>query len=113
VQPDRHNAHIRRGPASRRQSPEVKADEAERLFNDPAFKRGFDGTEKAIVELIATSKHDGSPEFEACEREMCRTLRTLRSLKRAILITIQGQKLRVADFKPIDPDQDQEQANGS
>ena len=106
--PDRSNAHIRRGPASRRASPGVQADEAERLFNDPAFIRGFDGTEKALVDLIAQVKHDGSPEMFAAEQEMCRTLRTLRSLKRIISTTIQGQKLRLADFKPRDPEDDQE-----
>lgn len=106
AQPDRNNAHIRRGPASRRATPGVQANEAQRLFNDPAFIRGFDGTERALIDLIASVKHDGSPEMFAAEQEMCRTLRSLRSLKRIISTTIQGQKLRLADFKPQSDDQE-------
>ncbi len=98
AQPDTKNAHIRKG--GRRQAPEVLADEAQRLLDDPAFVRGFDTVRESMVRAITEFKHDGSPEADAYERECCRTLRTLTSLKRAIALGVQGQKLRLADFRP-------------
>lgn len=98
---DTQNAHIRqpsRQPV--RNSPGVQAHQADRLLNDPAFTRAFEQTEEAIVNLIAQTQSDGSAECEAAEREMCRTIRTLRGLKRVIMLTVQGHQLRLADFKP-------------
>ena len=95
---DPNNAHIRK--QGKRQSPEVKADEARQLLDNPAFQRAFDGLESSIVKLIVETPSDGSPEHEAAEREMCRSLRNLHALKSKLTLTVQNQQLRVADFKP-------------
>lgn len=107
MQANRKNAHVRRGRRGNtveavRQSVELQANEAEQLLNHPAFKRGFDATHDAIIKMICETPSDGSPEFEAAEREMCRSLRTLYSLKMTITKSVQKQKLRLADFKPTD-----------
>ena len=106
--PDTSNAHIRRGGTTRQREPEPSqfALDAGRLLDDPAFIRATETTEESIINLIVDGKHDGSPEFEAAEREMCRTLRTLRSLKRVLTKTLQGEKLRLADFKPREPEKE-------
>lgn len=98
--PDRGNAHIRK--TSKRESPDVKASEAQRLLDDPAFIRGFDAVREGCITELENIKHDGSEALEDYEREICRTLRTLNSVKRAIAMTVQGQKLRLADFKPTE-----------
>jgi len=100
AKPDANNAHIRKG--SKRQSPDIIANDAERLLKDPAFIRGFDGVRNGTIALIETTAHDGSPEFDAAEREMCRTLRTLASIRKDISLCVQNQTLRLADFKPLD-----------
>lgn len=93
------NAHVRRG-ASKRQSPDVQADEAKRLLDDPAFIRGFEAVHEGLINEISNLKHDGQEATDDYERELCRTLRTLNSVKRAIALGVQGQKLRLADFRP-------------
>lgn len=100
--PDTSNAHVRKGGA--RQSPNVQADEAQRLLDDPAFIRGFGAVREGVINELERIKHDGQPELDDYERELCRTLRTLHSVKRAIALGVQGQKLRLADFKPIEPE---------
>ncbi len=95
---DGKNAHIRKG--GKRQSPEVVADEAKQLLDNPAFQRAFDGLEASIVDLIVKTPSDGSPEHEAAEREMCRSLRNLHALKSKLAKTVQGQQLREVDFRP-------------
>lgn len=96
--PDTKNAHIR-GDQSRRESPDQKAAEAQRLMDDPAFIRGFDAVKEGLVNELSNLQHDGSPEVDAFEREVCRSLRTLQSLKRAISLGVQGQALRLAEFR--------------
>jgi len=99
------NAHLRRG-TSKRQSPDVQAEEAERLLNDPAFIRGFEAVHEGLINEIRNLKHDGQEVTDNYERELCRTLRTLGSVKRAIALGVQGQKLRLADFSPQAPTQE-------
>ena len=96
-QPDTKNAHVRKG---RRSSPDVEASEAQRLLDDPAFIRGFEAVREGMVNEIINLKHDGSNEMDEYERECCRTLRTLSSLKRAISLGVQGHQLRLAEFRP-------------
>ena len=103
AKPDTSNAHVRKR-GSRRQSPDVKADEAQRLLDDPAFVRGFEAVREGMVNEIINLKHDGQPETDDYERELCRTLRTLNSLKRAISLGVQGHKLRLAEFRPVGPE---------
>lgn len=93
------NAHVRTASA-KRQSPEVQTDEARRLLDDPAFQRGFNNVREGCVSLLENLQHDGSEATDAYEREICRTLRTMSRLKRTISLGIQGQELRLADFKP-------------
>lgn len=97
---DTKNAHLRGRQKSRRQAPDVQADEAQRLLNDPAFIRGFEAVREGIINEIDNLKHDGQEATDNYERELCRTLRTLKSVKRAIAIGVQGQKLRLAEFQP-------------
>ena len=97
---DTKNAHVRGKTRSRRQTPDVKAEDAQRLLNDPAFIRGFEAVKEGMINEIVNLKHDGQPQTDAYERELCRTLRTLNSVKRAIAIGVQGQKLRLAEFQP-------------
>lgn len=103
AQPDRKNAHIRQNV--KQEDKAQTASDANRLLNDPAFKRAFDATQEALVKQLVDMKHDGQPETDAFEREVCRSLRTLGSVKRALVISTQGQKLRAADFKPNQPDE--------
>ena len=98
---DTKNAHIRSNTRTRRQAPDVQADDAQRLLNDPAFIRAFDAVKEGMINEIVNLKHDGQPQTDAYERELCRVLRTLNSVKRAIAIGVQGQKLRLAEFQPL------------
>lgn len=93
------NAHVR-GESSARGSNEVQTADAERLLKDPAFQRGFDNLRNACVDMLENLQHDGSEATDACEREICRTLRTLSRLKRNISLGVQGHQLRLADFQP-------------
>ena len=95
---DTQNAHIRK--TRKRQSPEVQSEDAQRLLNDPAFERGFTAVREGMINEIINLKHDGSDELVAYEVECCRVLRTLESLKRAIAIGPQVNRLRLADFQP-------------
>ncbi len=95
------NAHVRKS-GSKRQSPDVKADDAQRLLNDPAFERGFNAVREGMIAEIINLKHDGSDETKAFEAECCRVLRTLESLKRAIAVGPQMQMLRLADFQTVE-----------
>ena len=110
-EPDRGNAHLRRerpepkarprgGDARRREQTDVKAAEAQRLLDDPAFVRAREVVREGLLTELEAIKHDGQSETDAYEREICRALRTLRSVTRAIQMTVQGQKLRLADFRP-------------
>lgn len=98
-QADKSNAHVRTD--SKRESPEAVADEAQRLLDDPAFKRGIELVREGLVRELETSKSDGSPEQEDFEREICRSLRSLRGVRHAIAACVQGQTLREAGFKPV------------
>jgi len=101
-QPDRSNAHVRRGG---RADPGVVAEEARRLLDDPAFQLGVNRVRDGLVAELENIKTDGSAEMEAYEREICRALRTLNTVTRAISTTVQGQALRMADFKPRTDDE--------
>ena len=98
--PDPKNAHIRRG-GSKRESMEVKADEAKRLLDDPAFQRAYDAVREGLVNALAELRHDGQPETDAFERELCRSLRTLSSMRRAIALAVQKHKLSLVDFQRL------------
>lgn len=82
----------------------MQAEEAQRLLDDPAFIRGFEAVREGLINEIDNLKHDGQPETDHYERELCRTLRTLRSVKRAIALGVQGQKLRLAEYHSHAPD---------
>ena len=96
---DTKNAHVRGKTRSRRQDPNVQAEDAQRLLNDPAFIRGFAAVKDGLINEIVNLKHDGQPQTDDYERELCRTLRTLNSVRRAIAIGVQGQKLRLAEYQ--------------
>lgn len=99
---DTGNAHVRQANSTRR-APEIEAEEASRLLNDPAFLKGFNGVRDGLLRELENMQHDGQPETDDFEREVCRALRTLNRLKRAIGGAVQGQVLRAADFRSRDP----------
>ena len=92
------NAHIR--AEVKPEQPADVANDADRLLNDPAFQKAFDSVESQLVKFLKEYQHDGSPETDANEREICRSLRTLYRVRRAVTMTVQGQKLRAVDFSP-------------
>lgn len=98
------NAHLR--PDSKRQSLDVQADEAQRLLNDPAFNRAFEAVREGLITELEEFKHDGQPETAQYEDEICRVLRTLKSLRRALALGVQGQRLRLAEFQAGTPEKE-------
>jgi hypothetical protein len=105
AKPDTSNAQIRK-PKSRRESPDLKAQDAQRLLDDPAFVRAYNAVRDGLIAELEGLKHDGSESMLDYESEICRTLRTLKSVKRAIALGVQGQQLRLADFRPVQPEKD-------
>jgi len=93
-----------RSETSRRESAEGKAADAQRLLDDPAFKRGFAKVRDALIYELEQVKHDGQPETDDRERELCRSLRTLMCVRRAISIAVQGQALKLATLIASEPD---------
>jgi len=101
---DSRNAHVRGGEERRRRAPDVEADEARRILDDPAFIRGHDRLRNELIRRIEEFKSGGTGEDEEYQLELCRSLRTLKSLRQMIGATIQGQTLREAGFRPRNPD---------
>ncbi len=95
---DKGNAHIR---SSKRQSGAVVAAEARRLLDDPAFNAGIDRVRDGLVAELENIKHDGQPETDAYEREICRALRMLKSLTRSISLTVQGEAFKAHDISLV------------
>lgn len=93
---DQTNAHIR---SAARQSPDVAAADAKRLLDDPAFKRGVERVRNGLLRELEDLKHDGQPETDAFEREVCRSLRTLHALVRAVSTGVQMNVLRTGGFR--------------
>lgn len=98
---DTANAHVRRG--TKRQEPSVAAQEARRLLDDPAFKAGVAKVRDGLVAELEGLKHDGKPETDDFEREVCRALRMLKSVVRAVSITVQGEAFRTGDVTLLRP----------
>ncbi len=99
-----NNAQVR-SPTLNRHSPEVVAEDTRRVLADPATVRAFAQMEAEIVDQIAVAPN-GTPEMEEMERELCRTLRTLRRLKGGMNVIPQMDDLRAAGFRSQDPDED-------
>lgn len=91
------NAQIRRGGTTDR---DERAMKAARLLEDDAFQGAHEMVRETIVGALEDFKSDGSPESEAYERELCRSLRTLKSVRRVLALAVQGTQLRAADFRP-------------
>lgn len=91
------NSHIRRG---KRESPDTVAADAKRLLDDPAFQRAFETAKESLVTALENHKPNGTAEQDEIERELCRTLRTLKMVPNILSRTVQGQQLRLADFRP-------------
>lgn len=98
---DTDNAHVRKG---KRGDPAVKAADSSRLLNDPAFVEAFDGVRGQLIEHIENLVMDGTPATAELENELCRTLRSLKGVKRALILSGQKQKLRLADFQSGTPE---------
>lgn len=104
---DTKNAHVREPKRDEKsKAPTQETLDADRLFNDPAFVRSMTMMERGIVDLIVNTPHDGSPEADAAEREMCRSLRTLKRLPTVMTKLLQGQQLRLADFRAHAPNEE-------
>ena len=93
---DASNAHVRKG---KRGDPAIKAADASRLVNDPAFVTAFGEVRGQIIDHIENLVMDGTPETAELENELCRTLRSLKGVRRALILTGQKQQLRLADFQ--------------
>jgi hypothetical protein len=92
------NAHVREEVKPPDTS--VAAGQAQRLLDDPAFTKAFNAVRGECIRQIEGLINDGSPETDEIEREICRTLRTLNGVKRALSISTQGQTLREHRFGP-------------
>ena len=97
--PDKGNAHVRR----KRGSPEVAAADARRLLDDPAFNAGVERVRNGLVTSLENIKHDGTPEMDAYERELCRALRMLNAVTRSISLVVQGQAFKTGDITMLRP----------
>lgn len=98
--PNTKNAHVRGENTLNRETVEAHNEEAKRLLEDPAFIRGFENVKNGLVRELTDMQHDGSTQMRKYEAEVCRTLRTLESLKRGIAIGVQRQTIRLADYQP-------------
>lgn len=97
---DTSNAQVRRG---RRNDDRSKtAAEAQRLLDDPAFERAHSLAREQIIDHIESLPASGHAEDIELERELCRVLRALKGVKRVLITTVQGEKLRLADFQSAD-----------
>ncbi len=87
-----------RGGTLNRESMNAFSADVMRLMDDPTFVKLWDMIENEIIELITDpqNKNDGSPEFDNFERELCRQLRTMKSLKRIMMAVSAGGSLREA-----------------
>ena len=59
---------------------------------------GIDRVRDGLVAELENLKHDGQSETDAYEREICRALRTLKSVTRAVSLTVQGQAFKASDI---------------
>ena len=75
------------------------ADDAHRLMSDPALQKAFAELRMSIVGQIERLVIDGEPTTTAIEAELCRTLRVVSGVKRALGLALQGQILRDHDFR--------------
>ena len=96
----------------RRNSPEVITEDLRRLLPDPATLVGFERMEKALVDELALGQSNGSPEFEAAERETVRTLRTVRRLRMGMQHNTQWGDLREAGFRSTAPPPEEDPTDG-
>lgn len=94
---DPKNAHVRKGRGDPR---DLQAERAGKLLDDETFNTTFDDVRTSVIACIEEHKADGSQASEEYELELCRTLRTLRSVKRALILKAQGATLRAANFRP-------------
>lgn len=89
-----NNAHLRRN------SPGVIAEDTRRILQDPAVRREFEKMEREVVNALAGKAPATADEIEI-ERELCRTLRTIRRLQTGMGVTTQLDDLREAEFQPL------------
>ena len=97
------NAQVR-SPHLRRNDPDVRANDVRRVLADPAVLREFDQMEREIIEQICVAPN-GRPEDDERERELCRTLRTIKRLRGGLSMTPQLDELRANEFQSSAPDE--------
>lgn len=85
MEADTENAHIRQG---RRDAPDVAAEDSKRLLEDPAFIRAYDRVRDGLIHEIESFKATGSEDDAEYLLEVCRTLRTLKTVRRALSSTV-------------------------
>ena len=102
---DLQNAHIRRR-VKPEQERATAADDSQRLLNDPAFIRGHALLRDELIRTIEDGKDDGTEQFEELMLETCRTLRTLKALRRTLGLSVQTAQLSEAGFKPHSPEKE-------
>lgn len=96
------NAHVREEvkPSAEVTDLQLKAAQAQRLKDDPAFIDATSAVKNELIHQIESLVQDGSPETDELERELCRTLRTLNGVTRALTKAHNKQSLREHNFRP-------------
>ena len=82
---------MRENIALREQSQEIE--DARKALEDPAIQRAFKNLDVGIVDLIASIQCNSGEAWRDYEAECCRSLRTLRSLKRSLHLTDQRDRI--------------------
>ena len=104
--PDTSNAQVRR-KRGRGDTSQV-ANEAQQLLDNPAFDRAYRSAREQIIGHIEDLPASGHAEDIELERELCRTLRALKGVRRVLVVTVQGEQLRLADFQTRQPNDEGE-----
>lgn len=92
------NAHVRKG---RKDAPDfsAEAEEAQRLLDDPAFQRAYHRVRDGLIGEIERYRSQGQPEDDAYLLEVCRSLRTLHGLRKAIGAADHRAALKAANYR--------------
>lgn len=90
-----NNAQLRGGPRLRRHDADVRANDAQRAQTDPAVMRQWDVMREEVIAQLEITPN-GTPEDIEHERELCRTLRTIKRMRTGLALIPQRQKLKEA-----------------
>ena len=72
--------------------------DAERAQEDPAIQRALQDLDTGLVDLIAAAPAVGGDSWKSFERECCRSLRTVRELRRTLSAPAQRDRIAKANL---------------